>query len=68
MTQLIINVEKKSMVSVLKKLLKELNGVSIQETYEKDKSGIEMAFEDIDNGNISGPFNTVEEVIAHLDQ
>lgn len=68
MTQLTINIEDKAMVSVLKKLISELNGVSIASVKKNRIKGIDKAFEDIRNGHISGPFDSVEQLMKHLNE
>lgn len=47
MTQLTINIEDKSILPHLKKILSSLNGVSIAKPIRKNKSRIEKAFQDI---------------------
>lgn len=50
MTQLTINIEDKSILPHLKKVLKALNGVSIATPAKKTKSGIDEAYEDVKAG------------------
>lgn len=54
MTQIVLNVEDKSLLPGLRKILSSLNGVSIAKTHttRKNLSGIEKGLEDIRNGNI----------------
>lgn len=51
MTQLTINIEDKSILPHLKKILGALNGVSIAKTSRK-KNGYEEAMDDIKHGRI----------------
>lgn len=66
MTQLTINIENKDMLPILKKLLGELNGVSIDKIVRKKKSGLELAMEDVKAGRVSEVFNDVDQLMAHL--
>ena len=69
MTQLTLNIENKEMLSVLKKLIKNLNGVTIASPTKKSPSKqLIEAFNDADKGNVSGPYNSIEEVMLHLAQ
>ena len=54
MTQIVLNIEDKSLLPGLRKILSSLNGVSIAKTRttRKNLSGIEKGLEDIRNGNI----------------
>ena len=52
MTQLTINVEDKSILPHLRKILNALEGVSIAKPVRKKKSGLEKALEDIEAGKI----------------
>ncbi len=54
MTQLTINIEDKTILPHLKKILSALEGVSIAKpTKKRKKSGMEKAFEDIDAGRVT---------------
>lgn len=66
MTQLTLNIENKSLVPIIKKLISELNGVSIAPQVRRKKNGLERALDDIKHGRVSGPFNSMEEVMNHL--
>ena len=69
MTQLILNIENQEMLGVLKKLIKNLNGVTIASPKKKSPSKqLIEAFNDANEGNVSGPFNNVEELMLHLAQ
>lgn len=69
MTQLTLNIENKEMLGVLKKLINNLNGVSIAPSAKKTPSKqLTEALNDAKKGNVSGPFNSMEEVMLHLDQ
>lgn len=52
MTQITINVEDKSILPHLKKILGAINGVSIAKSVKMKKTGMEEAFEDIEAGRI----------------
>lgn len=52
MTQLIINIEDKSMLPHLKKILGALNGVSIAKPVKNGRTGFEEAMEDIREGRV----------------
>lgn len=66
MTQITINIENKALVPILKKLISELNGVTIAP--QNRKTGIERALNEIKDGKVSGPFHTVDEVMEHLNR
>ena len=68
MTQLILNVENPAILPSLKKVLGALDGVSIAKSApkRKKKCGLDLALEDVRAGRVSGPFNSVEELMAHL--
>ncbi len=54
MTQLTINIEDKSILPHLKKILNAIEGVSIAKPESKrKKSGIEEAYEDVDAGRVT---------------
>ncbi|MDE7375351.1 MAG: response regulator [Muribaculaceae bacterium] len=54
MTQLTINIENKSIVPHLKKILSAIEGVSISKPEKKNKkSGIEESFEDARAGRVT---------------
>ena len=53
MTQLIINVEDKTLLPTLKKLINSMQGVSIAKCRKQGKSGIEEAYDDIRAGRIN---------------
>ena len=53
MTQLTINVEDKSILPHLRKILNALEGVSIAKPVRKKKSGLEEALEDIKAGRVT---------------
>lgn len=52
MTQLTINIEDKSMLPILKKLFKSMNGVSIAPSPRKCRKGVDEALDDIKNGRV----------------
>lgn len=53
MTQLTINIEDKSILPHLKKILNAIEGVSIARPKRKTKTGIEEAYEDIRAGRVT---------------
>lgn len=53
MTQLTINVEDKSILPHLKKILSAIEGVSIAKPIRKKKTGLEMALDDIEAGRVT---------------
>lgn len=64
MTQLTINIEDKSILPHLKKILNAIDGVSIAKSAnKKKKSGIEEAYEDIKAGRVTH-FENVNEMFA----
>lgn len=52
MKTLTINIEEPAMESLLRKLIKSLNGVSIAKTPRKKKCGLDIALEDVAAGRI----------------
>ena len=65
MTQLTINVEDKSILPHLKKILNALEGVSIAKPVRKKKSGLDEALEDIKAGRVKR-FESMEELFKDL--
>lgn len=54
MTQITINIEDKSILPHLKKILNAIEGVSIAKTEKKkSKTGLEEAYEDLQEGRIT---------------
>ncbi|MDE6543469.1 MAG: hypothetical protein K2K76_05840 [Muribaculaceae bacterium] len=53
MTQLTINIEDKSILPHLKKILNAIEGVSIAKPEKKRKCGLDEAYEDVRAGRIS---------------
>lgn len=68
MTQLVLNIENPAILPSLKKVLGALDGVSIVKPAKKSRRKCELdkALEDVKAGRISGPFNSVDELMAHL--
>ena len=68
MTQLVLNIENPAILPSLKKVLNALEGVSIAKPVKKSRHKCELdkALEDVKTGKISGPFNSVDELMAHL--
>ncbi len=65
MEQIIINVEDKSILRSLRKILNSLNGVSIVKPARKRKSGLDEAIEDVKNGRVYTAKNS-EEMFKHI--
>ena len=63
MTQLTINIENKSILPHLKKILSAIEGVSIAPTKRKKKCGLEEALEDVKAGRVTH-FENVDEMFA----
>ena len=66
MTQIILNVEDKSMLPGLRKILSNLNGVSIASTSKKNKGTLSRAVEEVREGKVTRVSN-VAELMAKLD-
>ena len=65
MTQIVINIEDKSILPHLKKILNAIEGVSLAKPMRKKKSGIEEAFEDIKAGKVT-PVNSVDDMFNQI--
>lgn len=65
MTQLTINIEDKSILPHLKKILNALEGVSIAKPTRTKKSGIEEAMDDVRAGRVKR-FESMEELFKDL--
>ncbi len=65
MEQIIINVEDKSILRSLRKILSSLNGVSIAKPAKKRKSGLDEAIEDVKEGRVYTAENS-EEMFKHI--
>ena len=63
MTQLTINIEDKSILPHLKKILSAIEGVSIVPAKKTKKCGLEEALEDVKAGRITH-FENVDEMFA----
>lgn len=66
MTQLTINIENKSILPHLKKILNALDGVSIANQTKKKKNGLDEALDDIKAGRVKR-FESMEELFKDLD-
>lgn len=66
MTQIILNVEDKSMLPGLRKILSNLNGVSIASTTKKRKGTLSRAVEEVRKGQVSSA-SSVAELMQELD-
>lgn len=67
MTQLVINVEDKSMLPMLRKLIKSLPGISLASTKRQKKSGLEEAYEDVKAGRVTH-WSSADEMFKALEQ
>ena len=65
MTQIVINIEDKSILPHLKKILNAIDGVSLAKPMRKKKSGIEEAFEDIKAGRVTQA-NSVDDMFNQI--
>lgn len=65
MEQIIINVEDKSILRSLRKILNSLNGVSIEKPIKKRKSGLDEAIEDVKAGRVYTAENS-KEMFKHI--
>lgn len=65
MTQIVINIEDKSILPHLKKILNAIEGVSLDKPMRKKKSGIEEAFEDIKAGRVT-PVDSVDDMFNQI--
>ncbi len=65
MTQLVLNISDPSVLPTLKKVVKAFKGVTIASSSKKTTE-LEEALLDVREGRVSGPFNSVEELMNHL--
>ena len=65
MTQLTINIEDKSILPHLKKILNAIEGVSIAKPAKKKKSGLEEALDDVKAGRVHR-YETVDDMFKDL--
>lgn len=61
MTELIIEVEDKSILASLKKILSNIDGVKVRKNTSRKKTGIELALEDVEAGRVT-EWNSVDEM------
>ena len=66
MTQIVLNIEDKSMLPGLRKILSNLNGVSIAKTRTIRKGTLSRAVEEVRNGQVTR-VNSVAELMAELE-
>lgn len=68
MTQLVLNISDPSVLPTLRKVVKAFNGVTIARPAKekKAKCGLDEALEDVREGRVSGPFNSFDEMLAHI--
>ncbi len=68
MTQLVLNISDPSVLPTLRKVVKAFKGVTIDDSASKKhkKNGLDEAVDDARSGRISGPFESVEELMEHL--
>lgn len=67
MTQLTINIEDKSMLPFVKKLIKSLPGISLAPNARKKKTGIEKAYDDVKAGRVTR-WESAEDMFKALEQ
>ncbi len=65
MTQLTINIEDKSILPHLKKILNAIEGVSIAKPAKKKKCGLEEALEDVKAGRVHS-YDSVDDMFKSL--
>ncbi len=65
MEQIVINVEDKSILRSLRKILNSINGVSIVRTTKKRKRGLDEAIEDVKAGRVYTANNS-KEMFKHI--
>ena len=65
MAEYMLKLESEKDYRIIKKLLKAFEGASITPV-RKRKSSIEISLEEARQGKVSGPFNTVEELMNDL--
>lgn len=66
MTQIVLNVEDKSMLPGLRKILSNLNGVSIAKMRTTRKGTLSRAVEEVRSGQVT-KVNSVAELMAELE-
>ena len=66
MTQIVLNIEDKSMLPGLRKILSNLNGVSIAKTRTIRKGTLSRAVEEVRSGQVTR-VNSVAELMAELE-
>ena len=65
MTQLTINIEDKSILPHLKKILNAIDGVSIVKTPKNKKSGLDEALDDVREGRVNH-YDNVHDLFSSL--
>lgn len=65
MTSYTITLKNEDDFRILKKILKAFDGASIVPA-QAPKNHFEMAWEEANNGNVSGPFNSVDDLMKDL--
>ena len=66
MTQIVLNVEDKSMLPGLRKILSNLNGVSIAKMWTTRKGTLSRAVEEVRSGQVT-KVSSVAELMAELE-
>ena len=66
MTQIVLNIEDKSMLPGLRKILSNLNGVSIAKTRTIRKGTLSRGVEEVRSGQVT-KVNSVAELMAELE-
>ena len=67
MTQIVLNVEDKSLLPGLRKILSNLNGVTIAKTRTVGKGTLSRAVEEVQKGKVT-KVGSVAELMAKLDE
>lgn len=65
MTQLTINIEDRKILPHLKKILNAIDGVSIAHAPKKQKSGLDIALDEVAKGNLNH-YDTVDDLFKAI--
>lgn len=63
MAQYTLTLNSEADYKIIRKLLKAFDGATIK---RKKSSRLEQAFKEVENGEVKGPFNSVEELMNDL--
>lgn len=66
MTQIVLNIEDKSLLPGLRKILSSLNGVSIAQTRTTRKGTLSRAIEEVRNGQVT-KVGSIAELMSELE-